>query len=181
MVKVFGLKIKFTLITLSIGLISFGTAAFLASRWTAKEFEEHYQERATLVWTHIIHDLESSMLQEMHGEILRTLDLYRTSQGVEEVRIFNSKGEEAFVKQQGPRDPGVEEALRSAKPVHVEIQRDENQIAKYIIPIQNKPECRSCHGKDMPLRGALVLSLSMKEMEADIGQLKKRFFILFAL
>jgi nitrogen fixation/metabolism regulation signal transduction histidine kinase len=179
--KVFSIKMKFTLITILISLVSFGVAAFLSTHWLAKEIEEDYKEKATLMGTHIIHDLEDSMLRRTHEEIFTTLDIYRSYKDVEEVRIFNTKSKEVFVKGESSSEARVEEVIRTGEPLHFYKKMKNREAATFIIPIRNKLECHRCHEKSEPLRGALLLSLNLEGMKYYIGQQEQRFFILFGL
>ncbi len=179
--RVFSLKLKFTIMAITIGLISFGVAAFLSSQWTGKGFEKHYKKEAMLIRTHIIDDLESAMKSGAHGEISEVLNIYRTHEGVEEVRVFDLNGHEVFAEQKGPDEPRVREILKTEEIIQFDKEINGGQAASYLIPIRNKPECYRCHGKSETLRGGLLLSLSLKEMKQDITQYKERFSFLFAL
>lgn len=175
------IKMKFTIVTILVSLVSFGVAAVLSTRWLAQAIEDDYKEKATLMWTHIIHDLEESMIRRIHQEVFRTLDIYRTYKDVEEVRIFNRNGKEVFA--QGPASPEikVEEVLRMGHPIQFAKKINQRNVFSFIIPIKNKPACHTCHEKVDVLRGALLLSLSQEGMEKYIGQQKQRFFVLFSL
>ena len=179
--KTFSLKTKFTLIAIVISLVSFGVAAYFSTRWLAIEIEGDYKEKAILIGTHIIHDLESSMLHRPHGEILPTLDLYKSYKDVEQVRIFNTRSKEVFVKGESSPEAGVEEVIRTGEPLSFPNRIKNREATTFIIPIRNKPECHGCHEKSEPLRGALLLSLNQTEMKRYIGQQEQRFFILFGL
>lgn len=105
--KVFNIKIKFTIIAILISLISFGVAAVLSTRWMVKEIEDDYREKATLMGTHIIHDLEGSMIRRIHQDVSETIGTYRTYEEVEEVRIFDKDGKEVFTREPGPQEINV--------------------------------------------------------------------------
>jgi two-component system, NtrC family, sensor kinase len=175
------IKVKFTIIAILIGIISYGVAAYLSTRWMAEEIKEDYKEKAGLIGTHIIHDIETSMVTKIHGRIFDVLSIYRKHKDVEEVKIFNSKGREVFVQGQGTTDIKVEEALRTGGPVQVHKRIGQKDVTTFIIPIKFKPECSGCHEKREGLRGALLLSINQAEMEKLIGQQKQRYFILFGL
>jgi PAS domain S-box-containing protein len=179
--KASSIKVKFTIIAILISLVSFGAAAFLSTHWLAKEIEVDYKEKATLMATHIIHDLEDSMLRRTHGEIFTTLDIYRSYKDVEEVRIFNTKSKEVFVKGESSSEARMEEVIRTREPLHFYKRMKNREAATFTIPIKNRPECHRCHEKSEPLRGALLLSLNLQGMQYYIGQQEQRFFILFGL
>ena len=86
------LNTKFTIIAVLIALISFGVAAYLSTRWMSEEIQGDYREKAALIGTHIVHDLENAMIRTSHRDISSTLHIYRTYKEVEEVRIFDRTG-----------------------------------------------------------------------------------------
>ncbi|MGZ3606128.1 MAG: sensor histidine kinase, partial [Thermodesulfobacteriota bacterium] len=142
-----------------------------------------YKEKAMLMSLHIIDDLESVMLQgNAHEEIFKTLAIYKGyKKEVEEVRIFNIQGKEVFSQEQGRPESKVAEVLRSGEPIHYYKEMNKRDVATFIIPIKNRPECYACHGKGDVLRGALLLSLNQTEMKRYIGQEEQRFLVLFGL
>ena len=179
--KGFSLRLKFTIMTITIGLVSFGVTGFLSNQWMVKGFEEHYKEEAMLFRTHIIRDLESAMKSGIRGEMSEVLDLHRTYEGVKELRVFDLKGHEVFAEQKGPDEARVREIIKTGKIMQFDKEIKGGPAVSYLIPIPNEPECHRCHGETEALRGALLLSLSLEEMRRDISRYRQRFFFLFAL
>ena len=179
--RFFNIKVKFTIIAIMISLISFGVAAFFSTQWLAEEIQHDYREKAVLMGTHIIHDVGSAMVSKIHGGITDVLNIYRDYKDVEEVRVFNRNGDEIFSKGMNPPESRVKEALTTGKSISFHKEINKKEVASYIIPIKNSPECHSCHGKSEPLRGALLLSLNQEQMKKYVGQQKQRFFLLFGL
>ena len=52
--KALSLRLKFTIMAISIAFVSFGVAAFLSNQWMAKVLEKRYKKEAMLITTHII-------------------------------------------------------------------------------------------------------------------------------
>jgi signal transduction histidine kinase len=179
--QLLSLRLKFTITAITIGLVSFGVAGLLSSQWMAKGFEKQHKEEAMLVRTHITYGLETAMKSGARREISEVLSVYRSHQGVEEVRIFDLKGHEVFSQQQGPDETRVQEMVRTGEIIHFDKEINGGPAASFLIPIRNKPECYRCHGKSEALRGGLLLSLSLKEMKQDLAQFKRRFYLLFSL
>ena len=177
--KVFSLRLKFTIMAITIGLVSFGVAGFLSNQWIAKALNKQYKEKAMLVRTHIIRGLESAMESGARGEISELLNVYRAYQGIEEVRIFDLKGHEVFSEQQGPDETRVQEMVRTGEIIYFDKETNGGPAASFLIPITNKPECQRCHDKREALRGGLLLSLSLKEMKQDVALYKQKFYLLF--
>ncbi len=175
------LRLKFIIMTISIGLISFGVAAFLSNQWMTKGLEKHYKKEALLIMTDILHELESAMKSGAHEEISNVLNVYRTYEGVEEVRVFDPKGHEVFTKQKGPDEPRVKEILKTEEIMQFDKKIKGEPAVSYLIPIRDKPKCYRCHRKPEALRGGVLLSLSLKEMKLDISKYRQRIFFFFTL
>ncbi len=179
--KFSSIKFKFAFLAVLVSLIGYGIAIYFSTRWMGEEIQTDYQEKAALMWTHIIHDLENAMLRINHEEIFDTLAIYKNYKEVKEVRIFNSKGEEAFSQKKGPPEPRVHEVLSRGESIRYEEQSQHQKLSTFIVPIKNKPICHRCHRADEPMRGALLLSLDLRGMEKYIGKETRKFILLFGL
>ena len=179
--KVSSIKMKFTIIAILISFISFGVAAFFSTKWLVEEIENDYKEKAVLIGTHIIHDIGTAMVSHTRKGISDVLNIYQSYKDVEEVRVFNRKGDEIFSKVMSPPEARVKETLRTGESISFNKQLNKKEVSSYVIPIMNKPECHTCHGKSEPLRGALLLSLNQEQMKGYVGQQRQRFFILLGL
>src|SRR5512139_1289870 len=111
--KGFSLRLKFTIMTITIGLISFGVATLLSNQWMAKGLEQRYKKEAMLITTDILHELESAMKSGAHREISEALNVYRSHEEVEEVRVFDLKDQEVFTEQKGHDEARVKEILKT--------------------------------------------------------------------
>lgn len=172
------LMVKATLIAIPSSLIIFSITAYLSSQFAAREYKKHYREKANLIWTHIIDDIEQAMVSEAHGFILKTIELYRRYDEVKEVRVFNQKGQEVFSQKPGPPDLRVEETLRTGALIQSQKEIGQRECDSYIIPLKNKPECHQCHDKNEKVRGALLLTVSKEKMNTGLSQLKRKYYIL---
>ncbi len=179
--KFSSIKFKFAFLAILVSLIGYGISIYFSTRWMGEEIQTDYHEKAALMWTHIIHDLENAMLRINHEEIFDTLAIYKNYKEVKEVRIFNSKGEEAFSQKKGQPEPRVHEVLSRGESIRYEEQSQHQKLSTFIVPIKNKPICHRCHGADEPMRGALLLSLDQKGMEEYIGKETRKFILLFGL
>lgn len=179
--KISSIKLKFSIISICISLISFGVAALLSTQWMAEEIQGDYEEKAALMGTHIIHDLEESMNRRTHGEVFRTLDIYKGYKEVEEVRFFDLRGKDVFTNKPGQPDVRVEEVLRTGVPIRFNKVVDQRNVVAFVTPIQNKTECHQCHEKKDSIRGALLLSLNQEGMERYIGEKRQKFYLFFGL
>lgn len=159
----------------------FWRGSFFSTKWLREEIQDGYKEKAILMGTHIIHDIGTVMASRTHEGISEVLKIYREFNEVEEIRVFNFKGEEVFFKEKGLPEARVEEALKTNETIHFYKKVNQKDVATDIIPIKNQPACHRCHGVSEPLRGALLLSLNQGHMRHYIGQQEQRFFVLFGI
>lgn len=175
------IRFKFSIIAVVISLVGFGITIHFSTRWMGEEIEKDYQEKAALMWTHILHDLENSMLRINHEEIFDTLSIYKNYRDVKEVRIYDSRGEEVFQRGERRFDPKVADVLKNGQLVRHQLEEGSQKISTFIVPIKNQPICQQCHKTDEPLRGALLLSLDLQGLERSIGEQTKKFILFFSL
>jgi PAS domain S-box-containing protein len=173
------LKVKVSIIAISLGVIWLGITAYLSYQFTAEDNEEHYKEKAMLVWDHVLADLEEGMVFKKHEWVLRTLNKYRASKEIKELRIFGLGGKEAFYKEKGPSEPRVEEVLKTGNRITFYKAVGTCDVLTYVIPILGKQECYGCHEKGREVLGALMLSQSLVDMKEDVAAENKRYAILF--
>ncbi len=157
----FSIKVKFTLFTVLIGLVSFGIAAHFSSQFMAEELGKQYQEKAFLIWKHLIHELQEAMIFRNHAETVNILDAYRAERDILELRIFDHQGGEVFSDHKGPPEARVEEALKTGAPAkfHKEINQKEGG-RPISSPFGMNRNAEGCHGKSEGMRGAFLLSFS---------------------
>ncbi len=175
------IKTKFMIVALLISLVSFGVAAYISNRWVLDDFQKDYAEKAVLIGRNFNHDLGEGMKSREHEGVGRALAFYEKLPEVEELRIFDVKGEETFVSGKGTPEFRVGEALSKKKIIHFRKQIGQRNVSTFVIPIRNELECQGCHGKTEAFRGALVMSFSLREMEKVVWQHRKRFFFLFGI
>jgi diguanylate cyclase (GGDEF)-like protein len=179
--KKISLEVKFSIVVVLAMLGGFGVMLVLTIQSMSKGFERHYEEKADIAKAYIVDKVEDKMLSktaETIPLIINDLDKIRKLEGVTELRIFNSEGEEIFAEVKGPPEPGVKEAVTSGAPVNFHKKSNGSTLFSSITPIKNKPECSECHSKDEKL-GAIVLSMSMKGMEDDIKHQKESYILIF--
>jgi signal transduction histidine kinase/HAMP domain-containing protein len=174
-----GIKAKITFMALSIGFLIFGITVYFSNRFTTLEFESHFEERALLILEHVLHDLEEDMRLNAHERIPETLNVYRGRQGIREIRLFNNQGREVFASEEGPGEPNLAQVLHTGRLFHYHQQGDGGEVANYLLPLKNKPQCFACHSHEENMRGILALSISLERMKARLADERRKYFFLF--
>jgi nitrogen fixation/metabolism regulation signal transduction histidine kinase len=178
--KIFSLKTKFLAMVVAAGLISYLAAVFVSEQFMVRAFENRYQEKVLLISKDILHHLRDEMVAENRHQIPAILNSH-FYEGVAEWRIFNFQGQEVWPQVRNSPEPEVVAALRAGNTDNFQKRIDKTDIALYTVPIKNQEECRRCHGTGKEPLGALVLSLSVKEMNQSLSRERRKSFILFAL
>ncbi|MBI4594773.1 MAG: HAMP domain-containing protein [Candidatus Tectomicrobia bacterium] len=178
--KVFNLKVKFSIIALVNGFICFLVGVYLFGQFAKKQFEKTTDEKASLISTHIIDDMEHAMLAKQSRRLQNTLDIYRSFDEVVDVRIFNSKGEEVYFSFPVKPDSKLEEILKTGKAISYYQKIDDRHVKTYMIPISDISVSEDSQGKNDESRGALVLSLSLEKMRQNISEMNRDYYIMFA-
>jgi PAS domain S-box-containing protein len=130
---------------------------------------------------HVISDIEILMLSKIPEKIQPLLQKIMTETELAELRVFNSKGEEVFMKEKGPPAPRVNEVLMTGTHLHFNQEINKMPVFTMIHPVENKPECQGCHGTEQKINGAVLISLPKEEFMQDISSQRKRHILLFFL
>jgi two-component system NtrC family sensor kinase len=173
------LKVKVSMIIITLGVFWLAISAYLSYQFTDQDNKEHYKDKAMLVWGHVLANLEEGMANKKHEWVLRTLDYYRGSKEIKELRVFGPEGKEAFYRVEGPGEPRVVRVLKTGRPITFRKVADACDVLTYVFPVRSKPACQSCHGKDREVLGAVMLSHSLAEMKADVAAENRRYAVLF--
>ncbi len=87
----FGLRVKFAIIVIGVGLIGLAALIHVSDYLTAKDFEGHIKERAFLVTEDILFHLHRGMVSGNHYGILNSLDSHLAAIKVVELRRMARK------------------------------------------------------------------------------------------
>jgi signal transduction histidine kinase/HAMP domain-containing protein len=175
------LKTKVFVTTTIIIIFILWIVALTSNRWIDQSSEKQYLRFATLFGRDVAFELEEMMLHKTPGEIPGLVDRLKAEELVEELRIFDNKGREVFSRVQGPAEPLVREALRMGQPLNYRKMVGDVPVYSSIYPIKNKPECHRCHESRDIFRGAILLSLSMEDMERDIASHKRNHNVMMVV
>jgi adenylate cyclase len=74
--------------------------------------------------------------------------------------------------------PHVARALRVMKPTERQVDVEGQERFVYTDPLLNELRCQSCHGSDLPVRGAIAISLDTHEEAAEERALQRRGLII---
>jgi nitrogen fixation/metabolism regulation signal transduction histidine kinase len=176
-----GVKAKITFMALFIGFLIFGITVYFSNRFKTLELESDLEEKALLILEHVLHDLEEDIPLTPHKRIPETLNVYRGRKEIQAIRLFNNQGREVFANEEGPGEPNLAQVLHTGNLFHYHQQGAGMEVANYLIPLKNKPQCFACHSHEENMRGILALSISLERMKTRLAEENRKYFFLFAV
>lgn len=175
-------KVRLAIIGVCIGLIGLEALVYLGNEFTLRHFEDRYQEKALLMQRSILHHLQEGISGGSHRQALLSLKGHLREAGALEIRLFDSRGREAFAGAEPAAERRVEEALRAGKRIHFSRGAGEEEAMTFIFPVpRGQPECAGCHAPAEGPVAAVLLSLSLAEMRQIVAAEKRKYSLLFAL
>jgi diguanylate cyclase (GGDEF)-like protein/PAS domain S-box-containing protein len=96
--------------------------------------------------------------------------------------IFDRHDNERVVQVLPPTDPSLARVLESAQPLALyRPDANGNPTLTFLAPINNQENCYKCHGRAKPVRGVLLLSTSLAELERDILKNRQQTLVMLAV
>lgn len=96
--------------------------------------------------------------------------------------VFPTRETETQVQVLPADDPDFSRVLAEGRAVAIyRPDRGGSPTLTFLAPIVNHQVCYKCHGKASPLRGVLLLSTSLAEVERDILQVRQQTLLLLGL
>jgi len=108
----------------------------------------------------VLKEIETTMLTgkaDVTRELVKNLKEIRE---IEELSVFNDEGREAFQEKAPATESAVINELKAGK--ELILKRDLTRLT-YYMPIKNSQSCRSCHGAEKPLLGAMKITVSIEK------------------
>ena len=125
--------------------------------------------------------LDHVMLSGLGRMITGFMDDVARAGVVTTLTVHDDKGRlyhDAFAKYDPP--PAVATVLRSHEQVEAPDTEGHPNFL-FAIPLANDPKCQRCHGPDLPVRGAIQISLDTSKEAAAVKMLRARSFEFAAL
>lgn len=153
--------IGFVIVILVIGSLTVGaTISWLVRDSLYSIAEENLDTTATIVTTSV----SRAMLEivERKAEIARAIaDDMKTIKGVEEIKILNLQGGEAFKKDSLPTEASMMKRIIE-KGASISYRSEKSLV--FGKPLENAPSCRGCHGEEKAILGAVKVAISLERV-----------------
>lgn len=108
----------------------------------------------------IFQNIETTMIDNRADLTKKLVDRIATISGIEEIKVLNEEGREAFKKDTQPLEAAALGELKSG--MQRLVRRDGTRLIFY-MPMKNTPACSDCHGPDKPLLGAVKVSVTIEK------------------
>jgi methyl-accepting chemotaxis protein len=144
-------------VILLIGVISAALMTLIFEKASLYRITESSSEVTTSI---IAMDIERAMLSgrsDLAREIVEDIKAEKT---VQEIKVLNIEGREAFKKDAPVTDSDVIKKLSETKAPY--FAKDVKSLT-YYRPLLNKEKCMSCHEDDQAIRGAVKVTMSIEE------------------
>jgi len=152
------LKIIITVfIMLLIGVILAGTMTMIIEKSTLYGITEENSDATAIL---ITRNIEQTMIENRPDLTKTLLDSMHGAGGIEDVRLINSEGREAFKKDSPAGESDViKKIISTGKPITI---KDAKKFTLY-RPLLNGASCKGCHPGEGAILGAVKVSISIEK------------------
>jgi signal transduction histidine kinase len=176
------LKAKFILTSVVALSLFIGSSLWFNLRVQRGEMERATREHVTLLGESIQRGLVTAMLEGKGREVQKVVEAMGQHSEVRTVRILDLRG--WVLHSSRPEEIGsvvsgtASRNVDTKKPSLFVEEAGYERIYGTVIPIENQPPCRRCHGSDHAIRGLLNVEVSATEREARIASHQRFMTIL---
>ncbi|MEK6581420.1 MAG: phosphate/phosphite/phosphonate ABC transporter substrate-binding protein [Nitrospirota bacterium] len=152
------LKIIITVLSmLFVGIVLAGIMTMLIEKSTLYGITEENSKTTAAIVTK---NVERTMIENRPDLTKELVEGIRGVGGIEDIRIINFEGREAFKKDSPPEEAATIKKLIDTKmPVMI---KDAKKFVLY-KPLENTSSCKGCHAQEGSLLGAVKVSLSIEK------------------
>ncbi|MFA5352833.1 MAG: ATP-binding protein [Thermodesulfovibrionales bacterium] len=179
--KDLSLRVKFTAVALSVGLLSILVSIVISYKLIAHESRENLLDKALLIKAKVMDDFKAAMVFKDHAWLQVAMYQLMEFPSVRELRVFGVKGNELFPGSSKGTERLALEAIGAGRSRGFEKQIGEEKVSTFIFPLENEKLCRICHSEGNRFQGALLFSLSLQDVENDIVLQGWLYSLLFGL
>lgn len=160
--------------------VGFGVFAVIDVRQDANALRAQKENHTDVLSSAVVSSIENIMLSGKGASAVNSLENLRGVPQVDRVQVFSNQGVETFTGD-GASEPTqrVTDVIASQQGTRFVENRGDAQYMVDIKPLPNRAECQRCHGTDNPLRGVVLVSTSMQDVQAAITAKEIRMVTVF--
>ncbi|MEW6418446.1 MAG: phosphate/phosphite/phosphonate ABC transporter substrate-binding protein [Nitrospirota bacterium] len=150
----------FVMALLVVGILWSGILSFFVRNNLYSTAEENLDATATIVAIDITRTMHESVDKkaELSRQIVEGL---KTVKGIEDIKIINAQGKEAFKKESGAIEAPAMKNM-SAKQTPLSYKSEKSLI--FYKPLENASYCRGCHPQEGTILGAVKVVVSLEKI-----------------
>ncbi len=165
------LEVKILSMVLFVIAVGFGIFAVFDVEAHDHDLTMLKQQHTAGLSQQVVSAIQNTMLAGGGPNVIQDLENLRRGSAVDRIQIFSVQGTEAFA------NPGVKSDLAGPQVLHALKTRDGAQYyqqrggKEYLVdltPLVNQPACQRCHGSGNPLRGVVLVSTPMADVQSAV-------------
>ncbi len=184
------LEAKILILVMAVIVVGFGLFAIFDVRSHADHLRGQKEELTQSLSSQVVSSIQNTMLfssqkndpAEKIPIATSALQNLRNNPGVDRIQVFSNQGVEAFAPSGSPGPPPdseVFDVLNGGGRTQFYEERNGQQYLVEVRPLPNQPACQACHGNSSPLRGVVLVSTSMGDVQSAISNDILRMAVLF--
>jgi signal transduction histidine kinase/ActR/RegA family two-component response regulator len=155
-------------------VLGFAAFAYYEVRTDTAALRSQKEKNVDVLSASVVSSIENIMLTDKGATAMNFLENLRNVPQVGRIQVFSNSGKEAF---QGgapvvPPSEHVTEVLFNGLPDRFMEESDGGSFMVDIRPLPNEASCQKCHMDGAALRGAVLVSTSMEDVDAAIADKK---------
>jgi signal transduction histidine kinase/ActR/RegA family two-component response regulator len=186
------LEAKIVGLVMLVLVIGFGIFTIYDVNAISRALRSQKEQSTTGLSTEVAQSIQNTMLakaglgEEQNPEdVTRTataaLDNLRNNPQVSSIRVYNFNGQEIFDGSDEESIAGdhVDQVLATGDGDEFYEQSGDDEFRVTVQPLPNDASCQQCHAGEDPLRGVVVVSSSMEDVQSAVNAQKIRLGVVF--
>ncbi|MHB8176732.1 MAG: hypothetical protein ACYDG7_09285, partial [Thermoleophilia bacterium] len=167
------LEIKILSLVMILVVVGFGVFAIFNVRQTSVALRTQKEDSNSVLSSQVVSSIQNTMLAGKGPQATSALDNLRNVPEVDRIQVFSTRGQEVFAGNLGASKQPVSQVfsvLKSGQRTRFYETRNGVQYLVDVRPLPNDRACQQCHGSSNPLRGVVLVSTSMADVQSAIGR-----------
>ncbi len=167
------LEAKVLVLVAVILMVGFGAFAVIDIGQNAAALRHQKEDLTSVVSSEVVSSIQNTMLTVSNKKEVATaaLENLRRVPEIDSIKVYSIRGDEVFTSEPaGEKASGaVLDVLAGGPERQYYQERDGRNYLVDVRPLPNDEACRQCHGSDNQLRGAVLVSAPMADVEAAVN------------
>lgn len=166
------LEAKILVLVMFVLTVGFGIFAVFDIQQDARALRAQKEQLTSVVSAEVVNSIKNTMLSGTEKATVATeaLDNLRTVPEVERIQVYSNSGEEVFSSGETTAAPAeIQDVLRTDSGFQFYEDRDGQEYLVDVRVLPNEAACQQCHGTGQDLRGAVLVSASMEDVQAAVN------------